>query len=84
MRMRRSGKAERIITKARGITVFCLDHGFVGQKVEPENGNACAKQMLGLYELIKRSYLTVNNNGSYTLMIHSNLWYDFTSYVGGK
>jgi hypothetical protein len=84
MRLRRSGKTERILAKARGIKVYCLDNYFIGTKVDQKNVENCCKRMVDTYQVMKRSYVRQNEDGSFTFHVHSNLWYEFNSYVGGK
>jgi hypothetical protein len=84
MRLRRSGKVERILAKARGIKVYCLENYFNGTLVRAENVSTCCLRMVDTYQVMRRSYVRQNEDGSFTFHVHSNLWYEFNSYVGQK
>lgn len=84
MRLRRCAKTEKILALARGITVYCLEDGFRGHVIAAKNTGTCCVQMVDIYKKMKRSYVSQNENGSFTFHIHSNLWYEISSYVGRK
>ena len=78
MRLRRSGKVEKMLLNARGIECFNLDNGFIPDIIAPEQNNICIQVMRDIFRCLKSAYVRDNGNGRFTLKVHSNLWYEFS------
>lgn len=70
-----TNKAHGIIARATGIKVYSLSNSFSGQDMRMDSPQAY------LAEMLKResAKLVSPRSGKYTLEMHSNLWYEFSS-----
>ena len=78
MRLRRSGKVEKMLLNARGIEAFNLDNNFIPDIIAPENIATCVQVMRDTFRCTKHSYVATLPNGRYCLKINSNNWYEFS------
>ena len=88
MKIRRNSKElPEIFARAKNVRVYSLDNCFVGNPMvdEPIDPEAWPKEvkhtttqdyLAKTFRVTRFAELT-HNNGSYTLRIHSNLWYEF-------